>query len=237
MRIFTRNIALVVAAFVMLLAPACGEKKKGEEDNRPPQTLIFYFTGTKLAFYFYRNISAVKDAMRGDILGKSRILYLFQNSSKTQTELFELKYEEGLVKEVLLQTYQLPAVMDEQSLSYIFNDVIRQAPSKSYGLVMAGHSTGWIPMDPESTRVEGSRIESVGGAGATQQLTHEEYWRKNKGEHETRYIGETYSSSSSHGFDLSTLSNALSSTGVTFDYILFDACFMSNVEALYDIRN
>ena len=185
MRIFTRNIALVVAAFVMLMTPACGEKKKGEEDNRPPQTLIFYFTGTKLAFYFYRNISAVKDAMRGDILGKSRILYLFQNSSKTKTELFELKYEEGLVKDVLLQTYQLPSQMDEQTLSYIFKDVIRQAPSKSYGLVMAGHSTGWVPMDPESTRVEGSRIESVGGS-AMQSLTHEEYWRKNKGEHETR---------------------------------------------------
>ena len=236
MRIFTRNIALVVAAFVMLMTPACGEKKKGEEDNRPPQTLIFYFTGTKLAFYFYRNISAVKDAMRGDILGKSRILYLFQNSSKTKTELFELKYEEGLVKDVLLQTYQLPSQMDEQTLSYIFKDVIRQAPSKSYGLVMAGHSTGWVPMDPESTRVEGSRIESVGGS-AMQSLTHEEYWHKNKGEHETRYIGETYNSSSSHGFELSTLSNALSSTGVKFDYIIFDACFMSNVEALYDIRN
>ncbi|MBR3793878.1 MAG: hypothetical protein IKK27_08120, partial [Alistipes sp.] len=108
MKAFTRNIALVVAALVMLLAPACGGKKK-VEDDRPPQTLIFYFTGTKLSFYFYRNISAVKDALRGDILGKSRILYLFQNSSKTQTELFELKYEEGLVKEVLLQTYELPA--------------------------------------------------------------------------------------------------------------------------------
>ena len=42
MKAFTRNIALVIAALVMLLAPACGGKKK-VEDNTPPQTLIFYF--------------------------------------------------------------------------------------------------------------------------------------------------------------------------------------------------
>lgn len=231
MKRITKYTALITVSLIILLLPACGGKKEDPVDNTPPQTLIFYFTGTKLSFYFYRNISAVKNAVRQDILGKSRILYLFQNTSKTQTELYELTYEEGLCKENLLQTYALPNIMDEQNLTYILKDVIRQAPSKSYGLVMAGHSTAWIPMDPISP------TRSLLRDGSQPQISYEEYWRKNKGEYETRYFGERYSSSSSHGFDMSTFSKALTATGVKFDYILFDACFMSNVEALYDIRN
>ena len=36
--------------------------------------------------------------------------------------------------------------------------------------------------------------------------------------------------------DISELAAAIDGSGVRFDYLLFDACFMSSVEALYDLR-
>ena len=51
----------------------------------------------------------------------------------------------------------------------------------------------------------------------------------------TRFLGDT--SNSINSFDIETLSEALSSTSKTFEYILFDACFMANVEAVYELRH
>ncbi len=53
----------------------------------------------------------------------------------------------------------------------------------------------------------------------------------------TRHFGEKYSDTHSNRFDIATLSSALTSTGVKFDYILFDACFMANIESVYDLRD
>lgn len=230
MKTLFRYLTLIVATIVLVIPPSCGEKTP--EDNTPPQTLIFYFTGTQLSFYFYRNISAIKDAVRGDVLGRSRILYLFQNSDKSKAELIELTYAEGLCTENILATYNLPAIMDEQNLSYIMKDITRIAPAKHYGLVMAGHSTAWIPINTATE--SGTRIMST---KPTDGFDHEAFWQKQKGEYDTRYFGEKYNSSSANRFDISTLSRALSSTGVYFDYILFDACFMANIESMYDLRD
>lgn len=230
MKSIFRYLTIAAAAIMVLTLPACIEKSP--EDNTPPQTLIFYFTGTQLSFYFYRNISAIKDAVRTNTLGKSRILYLFQNNDKSKADLVELTYADGLCTENLLATYALPAIMDEQNLSYILKDITSIAPAKHYGLVMAGHSTAWIPIESQSRN--STRIMSNAPADG---FDHETFWRKQKGEHETRYWGEKYSSSSANRFDITTLSRALSSTGVYFDYILFDACFMANIESMYDLRN
>ncbi|MBQ2416508.1 MAG: hypothetical protein II283_08790 [Alistipes sp.] len=51
----------------------------------------------------------------------------------------------------------------------------------------------------------------------------------------TRFLGEN--STPSNIIEIPTLAEAIGATGKKFEYILFDACFMANVEALYDLRN
>jgi hypothetical protein len=65
-------------------------------------------------------------------------------------------------------------------------------------------------------------------------LTHEELWEP-KGDVVTRYLGED--STPQNRFDVTDLAQAIASTGVKMEYILFDACFMANVESIYDLRN
>ncbi len=47
-----------------------------------------------------------------------------------------------------------------------------------------------------------------------------------------RYYGESGSA-----FDVDEIAGSLQATGIRFDYIIFDDCFMSNIETLYVMRN
>ena len=49
----------------------------------------------------------------------------------------------------------------------------------------------------------------------------------------TRHIGDNESTR----YNIEEISAAIAANNVKFDYILFDACFMSNIEALYDLRH
>lgn len=230
-KLWARLTVAPLLAAALLLAPAC-EKTPAQEEIATPHTLIFYFTGTQLSYYFYRNISAAKEAVRQNIKGNSRVVCFFQHNDKTKADLIELVYSDGACVEKVLATYDLPQQMDEEHLSYFFNEIIRSTPAETYGLVMAGHALAWIPIDATPDRA--ARRASANGSPAS---AEEDFWRKAPSDIVTRHFGEKYSDTHSNRFDIVTLSSALTSTGVKFDYILFDACFMANIESVYDLRD
>lgn len=230
-KLWARLTAAPLLAAALLLAPAC-EKTPAQEEIATPHTLIFYFTGTQLSYYFYRNISAAKEAVRQNVKGNSRVVCFFQHNDKTKADLIELVYSDGACEEKVLATYDLPQQMDEEHLSYFFNEIIRSVPAETYGLVMAGHALAWIPIDAAPDRA--ARRASAKGSPAP---AGDDFWRKAPSDIVTRHFGEKYSDTHSNRFDIGTLSSALTSTGVKFDYILFDACFMANIESVYDLRD
>ncbi len=217
---------------MLLAAPSC-RKTDTPENDLPPQTLVFYFTGTQLSYYFYRNISAVKEAVRQNTHGRSRVICFFQNNSKTQADIIELVHVNGSCEEKILGSYDLPAIMDGENLGYYFREIIRLAPAQRYGLVMAGHALAWIPAGASA---DAPTMKGVAASARRRAANDGDFWRKAPSEVVTRYFGEKYSDTQSNCFDIATMSEALASTGVKFEYILFDACFMANVEAAYDLR-
>ena len=120
-REYARFAILPLMLAALLLAPSC--KKDGPKETTTPHTLIFYFTGTELSYYFYRNISAGKDAIRQNIMGRSRVVCFFQHTDKTKADLIELVYVEGSCEEKVLATYDLPKQMDREHLSCFFNEI------------------------------------------------------------------------------------------------------------------
>lgn len=225
MKQFVRNLALLVVACITLT----GCLKHTSEDNTPPQTIIVYMAGMDLSGYFNTNRRAIKAALNFNIQGKSRVVTLYQ-TNKTKAELKEFYFQDGLCQEKVLATYDLPAQMTANELGYIFRDIISKTPSKSHSLIIGSHGKGWIPIGAEPE----SRAAYLSKYGKIQVLTHEELWEP-KGDIVTRYLGEY--SNPENRFDITDLAEALSSTGVKLEYILFDVCFMANVESIYDLRN
>lgn len=229
-----KNIFMVVVLLSLALATSCKKEQNGEPklpDVTTPHTLIYYFTGTSLSMPFFNNISAAEVAVRNDVKKNSRIVCFFQATDKRKADLIELVYNEGACERKTLASYELPAIMDWEQLSENLKSIIELIPAESYGIVMAGHATGWVPINGVAQPATESSLRKH-----QKLISHEELWKKQDTEVETRFFGEKYSATAANAFDIPDLAKAFAATGVCFDYILFDACLMCNIEALYDLR-
>lgn len=219
-----RYIQLLIIACIVITVSACSEKHEVPEPEPTPQTLIVYMVGTSLNWAFDNNKDDIVEALNKNIKGQSRVI-IVRHTDKQTLQAIEIEYNNGKSEEKEFATYTLPTSMDQSTLSYIFKDITSRAAALSYGLIIGSHGWGWIPIaDYES------EIKYNGMARSMMKHVDRELPR----EYITRFLGET--STPSNIFDVKTLSEALSATGKKFEYILFDACFMANVETLFDLR-
>ena len=224
MRPILRYLTLLLT--ICILATACqkDEHPGGGSNTTPEQTLIFYLAGTHLDSYFSKNISDIMTAVENNILGNSRIVVFCQHGQKEKGDLKEITYKDGKASSTLLTSYNLPVAMNESELGKIFADIIKRVPAKRYSLIIGSHARGWLPI---STAMEASAARAKG-------IAVDDIWARPENSL-TRFIGEQ--TNPANMFDISTLATAINSTGVKMEYILFDACLMSNIEAAYDLRN
>ena len=191
------------------------------------RTMMFYFLGMSLKSYYDANLDNVEKVIKEGKLGDTRILAFIQSSNHSG-KLFELFYDRGLDAVVRdpIATYDLPQVYTEQMIAQILQDMTVRAPANEYGLYIGSHGKGWIPKNSVS----------LGGGGSTYSTFSAEHlesiWTPAPGAIMTRHIGDTTSTQ----IDTTELASAIKSTGRHLNYIVFDACYMANVEAAYDLR-
>ena len=188
-----------------------------------PQTVLFYFIGTSLQSHFNNNIGNAVKALDAGIQGKSRVLVFIQ-SSTTSASLYELQCDpdSGVGIREKIKDYTLPAKYTQQMLSDYLTDMVAFAPARNYGLIIGAHGKGWIPKSGAGSLSRNAR-----------RLAQERIWTTVEGAPQMRHMGDTATTQ----FDTDEFAAAVESTGVKMDYIIFDACFMSNIESLYDMRN
>ena len=224
MKLLTRYILLVFTACAVFLS-SCGKHNK-EEDKTTPQTIIVYLSGTSLNWAFSINVQDIETALQQNIKGDSRVVVVWQNGVAKKAEAIELCYDNGHITRQPLAEYDLSSTMSKEDLSYIFSDVMRLAPASAYGLILGSHSWAWIPFDDyDEIRTNGLSKSAYARLRIREELPRHL---------QTRFIGDP---SGANRFDITTLAEAIQATGKKFEYILFDACFMANVEAAYELRN
>lgn len=188
------------------------------------RTLLMYFCGTDLYSYYKENLSDVARAFERNILPLGRIV-AFTQPVAGEGYVVEYRYDEaanGCRCDTLVRYLPLKGrTTDPAVMAAILGDMAQAAPAARYGLHMASHAKGWLPASIEYA----SWLRSAGPAGGL--------WRKAPGAAETRWFGHDRG----RYMDIAELAAAIDGAGVRFDYLLFDACFMSSVEALYDLRH
>lgn len=230
-----RLIAISLCTLVMpWLLAACSDSveldyrtKQEIEDNtavdKASHALLFYFVGTDLDRYFGNNIAAVKSVVDRDILGSNRIAYFRCVSGKTWaiSEIY-CDPSTGSVETEVLKRYE---DADLTQMETYLSDMISLVPAESYGLILGGHGSGWLPKSIGSSWTSKYRVGSQDAYIAPfGQLPCE-------GAMQTRYFGET-----TVNFDLDEIAGCMEVIGAKFDYMIFDDCFMSNIESLYAMR-
>ncbi len=187
-----------------------------------PQTTLMYMTGTDLGSFFKKNIAAAKTAVTAGALGYGRFL-VFKHDDRTSGTLFELVLNNGVCEERVLQKYTDIASLTPECIERVVENVKQKAPAKKFNIIFSGHGAGWVLKDRliSTWRVGVARPNSIWEQDMSNPLLI------------TRYMGST-----NDGYlDISELRESLEATDTHFGYMLFDECFMSSVEVLYELRN
>ncbi len=219
-----RHITLLLLCTSLLFSSCIGGKRRKEPTT--PQTIIVYLVGTNLNWAFKKNVQDIESALQKNIKGESRVILVWQNSSASTAEAVELVYNNAVIERQTLAEYPLADIMTKEDLGYILKDIITLAPAKSYGMIVGAHSWAWIPYD-EFDQIKRNGLNSA-QLRTIPQLKLPRHLL-------TRFIGDP--TGKYNRFEIATLAEAIDYTGQNFEYILFDDCFMANVEAAFELRN
>ena len=192
-----------------------------------PQTIIVQFVGTSLKDpYFSTNITRMIDALSKNIQGESQVMVLTTDST-TDGTLYELRYDATLGRAVKekIEEFELTTPYDAALFESNIRRALEFAPARKYALVIGSHGLAWIPKDIPSVQSLG--IKKLG-------FDPSKLWERNKDAEMTRHIGD---SGITIRYNIDEIASAIAANNIKFDYILFDACFMGNIESMYELRN
>lgn len=209
----------------LLLASCDDYDKETEQEVKPP----YGTSGGRVVLFYMAMENTLSSYASGDLqeilagakyLGeRDHALVFIDDTSKPR--LYDITFQQRDTKMSELQ----PVVSYEEDLNScspeVFGDVLQYVklhyPASSYGLVMESHASGWVPPLPATS----SDNSNAWGA-------------------KSRAFG--------YDNDLNIQNNAGSQLTIDdirdqllqfgrFDFILFDACFMQNIEVAYQLRN
>ena len=184
-----------------------------------PQSVFLYMEGTDLLRFFKTNIDRSLRAVDRDTPGDGRFLAMIQ-PRKGEALIIEIAYDSETQAGRLdtLRRYTNIITTRRETIARLLAEMAEMAPAERYGLILGSHGTGWVPASHPYL--------APGRAGA-----QSDYWIK-QGALATRWFG----SDDNVRTDISDLAGAIGESGVRFEYLIFDACFLSSVEALYDLK-
>ena len=196
-----------------------------QRSGKAPQTIIVHFIGTALQYYFNSNISRMLDALNGDIQGNAQIVVITTDSTNDAT-LYELRYDAVLGKAVQekVKELSLPTPYNADLFEANLRAALEFAPAERYAMVIGSHGLAWVPKNSSV---------SVSRALLRQGFNPLNLWQRNKNAEMTRHLGDREPTR----YDITEIATAIEANDIQLDYILFDACFMGNVESAYELRN
>lgn len=220
----------ILLFFALMLFVGC-HKHHDEPDpvTESEFTILMYMPWSKsgandnIYSYFLKNISGMKTAIeyqRG--LENKRFLVMIA-ANENRAYLIDVKYKKGACVNDTIKTYTNLSGGNFSTVAGItsfFNDVKEIAPSKSYALVIGSHACGWIP------------------AGQSLSAKRHILARGNEEELpliETRWFGNP--AYEQYQANISTLAAAIRNSFKHTDYVLFDDCYMSNIEVAYELKD
>ena len=219
MRLLRHTLCLLTLATLA----ACSKEEPG---YNPPaladRTVLLYMPGQSLSTYYKNNIQGIHTAVTDRALGNGRMLICWQPEKQTSAVMLEIYYDRNKRRSETktLKTYDDFNAGSAADVQRIFADAAELAPAQNYGLIIGCHGKAWIPA---SGGVLPYSLRSA--------EPDDDVWTTAPGAKTTRSFGDT-----GRSIDITDFAAAVKAQNYRTDYLLFDACFMANIETLYDLR-
>lgn len=237
-----RNTLLILTTLITLVG--CREEPDEPKWVRPPyqevadQTVLMYLSGQSLISHFRRNIEEARQAVDEHILYNSRLLVYVQPNNR-QSLLMELSfdYDKQSSRTDTLRRYEEQSSIDPEHIAQVLGDVAELAPAERYGMILGSHGGGWVKSRwsdltlSETGSDEGMEDEWMQLHGRRE--VNFDWLHKSPGAEPTRWFGEHKGITT----NISNWAEAFERAPIRMEYLIFDACFMSNIEALYELRH
>ena len=235
-KLFTLFICSISLAMTFT---GCSEEAFDTDSVNKQTILVFYpWTGsqssTGLLGYLQNNIDSICDGIidrKG--LNNSRVLVFLSNKYNHST-LYDLQYNATTksVDRVPLKEYEGASYASAEGIADIMNEVKTKASALNYALIVGVHGCGWTYASdwsrypyyarPSVTRPRDNNFSDIQfGPDPNAPLT--------------RFFGSV--SLAENAMDISTLAEGIRESGLKMQYILFDACYMSNIETAYELKD
>lgn len=251
-KLFTLFICSISLAMTFT---GCSEEAFDTDSVNKQTILVFYpWTGsqsyTGLLGYLQTNIDSICDGIidrKG--LNNSRVL-VFLSDKYNHSMLYDLQYNATTksVDRVPLKEYEGASYASAEGIADILNEVKTQASALNYALIVGAHGCGWTYASdwsrypyyarPSVTRPSDSALSGYSAAdnsAAGISSFSGIQFGPDPNAPLTRFFGSV--SLAENAMDISTLAEGIRESGLKMQYILFDACYMSNIETAYELKD
>lgn len=250
-KLFTLFICTISLAMTFT---SCSEEAF-DTDSVNKQTILVYYpwTGSTssigLLNYLQNNIDSICDGIiekKG--LNNSRVL-VFLSKKYNQSTLYDLQYDATTksVNRVSLKEYEGTSYATAEGFADILNEVKTQASALNYALIVGVHGCGWTyaedwgnyPYYARPAIGSNSGSSNSAASNSASSSTPASFsgiqFGNNPDAPLTRFFGSV--SLKESATDISTLAEGIKQSGLKMQYILFDACYMGNVETAYELKD
>ena len=185
--------------------------EKNDVEPQKTRTLMVYLAGdNNLSGHMQKNISSMMSAWKKSYNAN---IVIYFDAPNAAPELYTFRFKGKEVEKQVLKTYEEMDSADPEVLKEVLNEMQDLYPSDSYGLILGSHASGWIPS---------------GGSGRSSRMLYAEPVL-------TRSFGTDYTGPNE--MDTRDMAKAIPFNKENLEFILFDACLMSSIEVLYDLRD
>lgn len=219
----------VILACTMILS-SCNKDESESTDDFNKQTILVYmpwsgdsnFSG--LYDIFKENLDSIESGIKAQKGLRSSRLVVFLSKSATESELYEVRYENNVLVHKPIKTYSGHPYTTASGIAEIINDTKSAAEALNYAMIIGCHGTGWTyKANWKNYPYQAKRFHFM----TRQRVSQRE---------RTRFFGSV-NDLENYATDIEVLAEGIAQTGTKMQYILFDDCYMANIETAYMLKD
>ncbi|MBD9059925.1 MAG: hypothetical protein EGR30_07445 [Prevotella copri] len=227
---------------------SCGDEAIDVESVNKQTIFVFFpWTGDTRYTGLYSDLKNNVDSMCEGIVAKkglnnSRVM-VFMSQNYKKSYLIDLQYDsnkKAVIRDTL-KTYDEATYTTAEGFAEILNEVKRRAEALNYSLIIGAHGCGWTySRDWVNYPYMARPNTGFAPKGNTNHPTATDNFSgiqfgANPNKPVTRFFGSV--SLEENALDVPTLAEGIKLSGTKMQYILFDACYMGNVETAYELKD
>ncbi len=178
--------------------------------------------------YFKQNLDSIESAIvkAGQMNGRALI---FLSSSADKSTLYEITLVNKKIQHTPIKEYSGNSYTTAEGITQLLNDVQSNASALNYAMVISSHGMGWTFKD-DWTNYPYSAKPRRNAQGFNNDSNNAVPY------HPTRFYGSV-DDINNYGTDIESLETGIRNAGLKMQFILFDDCYMANVETAYLLKD